>query len=50
MRIRYCESCKKYMMREKCAKCGKETLYKHYKFRFKWANREIIPEKEEPPE
>lgn len=34
-------------MQEKCSKCNKETSSKAYKFKFKWANREIIPEKEE---
>ena len=44
MKILYCDSCKKYTFKEVCKKCGKKTTQKAYKFKFKWANRQIIPE------
>lgn len=32
MKLRKCDKCKKYTLKEKCFKCGKKTKNPHYKF------------------
>lgn len=36
MLMKFCPACKKYTLKENCAKCKGKTISKAYKFRLKW--------------